>query len=156
MPVSNLLTQMREILPREWIERIGELVGLVSQKQRLVMMSAELNAEGAEGKSVPAYQRILPPLTFAERKTLMEQFGLSEDDVRDWCALRVVFNAHGWLARRVGNRSVPESSVIFCVIKIEHDHFPVNEKGRAGLEAVVPLRGTRLEARLGRRHERGF
>ncbi len=150
MPVSNLLTQMREILPREWIERIGELVGLVSQKQRLVMMSAELNAEGAEGKSVPAYQRILPPLTFAERKTLMEQFGLSEDDVRDWCALRVVFNAHGWLARRVGNRSVPESSVIFCVIKIEHDHFPVNEKGRAGLEAVVPLRGTRLEARLGR------
>lgn len=150
MPVQNLLAQMREILPREWIERIGELVGLVSQKQKLVMMSAELNAEGAEGKSIPAYQRILAPLSFAERKALIDEFQLSEENVRDWCALRVVFNAHGWLARRVGSRSVPESSIIFCVIRIEHDHFPVNEKGRAGLEAVVPLRGSRLEARLGR------
>lgn len=150
MPVQNLLAQMREILPREWIERIGELVSLVSQKQKLVMMSAELNAEGAEAKSIPAYQRLLPPLSFAERKMLVDEFQLSPEDVRDWCALRGVFNAHGWLARRVGSRSVPESSIIFCVVRIDHDHFPVNEKGRAGLEAVVPLRGSRLEARLGR------
>lgn len=150
MPVQNLLAQMREILPREWIERIGELVSLVSQKQKLVMMSAELNAEASEVKSIPVYQRILSPLAFAERKAIADEFQLSEEDVRDWCALRVVFNAHGWLARRVGSRSVPESSIIFCVVRIEHDHFPVNEKGRAGLEAVVPLRGSRLEARLGR------
>lgn len=150
MPVRNLLAQMREILPRQWIERIGDLVALVSQKQRLLMMSAELNAEGAESKTVPAYQRILPPLSFAERKTIGEDFGLDEQEVKDWCALRVVLNSHGWLARRVGNRAVPDSSVIFCILKIDHDHFPVNEKGRAGLEAVVPLRGSRLEARLGK------
>jgi len=150
MPVRNLLAQMREILPRQWIERIGDLVALVSQKQRLLMMAAELNAEGAESKSVPAYQRILPPLSFADRKKIGEEFGLDEQEVKDWCALRVVLNSNGWLARRVGNRAVPDSSVIFCILKIEHDHFPLNDKGRAGLEAVVPLRGSRLEARLGR------
>jgi hypothetical protein len=151
VPLSKLLSALREIVPPDWIERIGELVGLVSQKQRLQVMSADLSTDQqGDARSIPAYQRILPPLTLVERRELASTFKLSEEDVRDWCRLRVVLNSYSWLARRVGNRSVPESSVIFCVFVTQNPEYPPNARGRSGAAAMVPLRGMRLESRIGR------
>jgi hypothetical protein len=151
MPLHSLLSTLRQCVDHGTIRRLEELVSFVSQKQRLQAMSLDLSSEGSEPAQLPAYQRVLPPIPFAEMKRLSELHNVSIDDLRDWSALRVMLNSYSWLARRVGSRTVPESSVVMVAFKGNHDaRFEANANGVVALTAMVPLRGSRLEMRFGK------
>ena len=147
VPLSTLVTSLREVLDRERITRLEELVALVSQKQRLLEMSGDFNTETGERVRLPAYSRILAPISFAEMKLLAERHGVPIELVREWSSMRVILDGFGWLARRVGQSSVPESSLVFTVVEAPGASAS-NSKGLLGTAAVVPLRATRVAAEL--------
>lgn len=148
MPLGVLLKSLREITDNKTIKRLEELVFLVSQKQKLQILSSDLSGDGVGG--LPAYQKILPPISYPEMKRLSVLHKISMEDLRDWSALRIVLNNYSWLARRVGNRSVPESSLAFVTFKSDDPRFRANDKGVVGMPGTVPLRGTRLDSQFGK------
>ena len=156
VPLGRVLKLMRRVLQADEIQRIETLVALVSQKQKLQAMSLDLTEEGRDGPKekerqfYASYDKILPPFSYAQSKELAERFKLPLEDVRDWSALRVVLNSFGWLARRVGDYTVPESSLIFAVFKAEEPGAQTNELGLFGRPGMVPLRATRVAMKLGR------
>ena len=147
VPLATLASSLRDVLDRERLTRLEELVALVSQKQRLLEMSGDFNAETGERVRLPAYSRILAPISFAEMKLLSERHNVPIDLVREWSSMRVILDGFGWLARRVGQSSVPESSLVFTVVDAPGAHA-ANAKGLLGTSAVVPLRATRVAAEL--------
>ena len=147
IPLATLVESLREVLDRERLTRLEELVALVSQKQRLLEMSSDFNAETGERIRLPAYSRILAPISFAEMKLLAERHSLSIDLVREWSSMRIILDGFGWLARRVGQSSVPESSLVFTVVEAPGARG-ANAKGLLGNSAVVPLRATRVASEL--------
>lgn len=148
MPLPVLLQSLRNVTDNFTIRRLEELVFLVSQKQKLQALSMDLGGEGATG--IPAYQKILPPIPYPEMKRLSFLHKVSMDDLKDWSALRIVLNSYSWLARRVGNRSVPESSLAFVTFKSADARFRGNDKGVIGMPGTVPLRGSRLDDQFGK------
>jgi hypothetical protein len=68
---------------------------------------------------------------------------MRREDLSDWLALKVVLSSYGWLASRVGDYSVPETSTIFAVFKPENQLEGVNSLGLLGKSGMVPVRGSR-------------
>ena len=82
-------------------------------------------------------------------KRLSDEHGIPFNDVRDWSALRIIFNTSGWLGRRIGDHTVPDSSVVFTVFEAAQPSSEANEHGRIGRKGMVAFRGSRLEERWG-------
>lgn len=148
MPLPTIMKLVRGVLSEGTIRRCEELVALVSQKQRLQTMSADLAGEGA-ARPAALYERIFAPLSFPEMKRLSDEHGVPFNDVRDWSALRIIFNTSGWLGRRIGDHTVPDASVVFTVFESETPSREANEHGRIGRKGMVAFRGSRLEERWG-------
>jgi hypothetical protein len=126
---------------------MGELLELVSNRQRL--KAVEVAKREGEVSDHVSFDRIFPPLRNAEVAELIKLHNLSESEVRDWSALRIVLTSYGWLARRVGDYTVPESSIIFAVFKSREPLAGANSLGLVGTSGMVPFRGAKLEARWG-------
>ncbi len=147
VPVRSVLSLLKSVVPRSTISRLEELVAVVSQKQKLQFMSADVGEGTLEGSPAgSAHERFAPPLSFGDMRTLAQLHGVSDLEVRDWSSLRVILTTFGWLARRVGDYSVPTSSLIFGIFKNE----PHNREKIFGVPGMVPFRGTRFAARLGK------
>lgn len=155
IPVPKVLALMRKVVEHGTLRRLEELIARVSQKQRLAAMSLDFANDGPFGGGAsPApsstnVDRIFAPLAHREIKALAGQHSLSPADVRDWSSFRVILNSFGWLARRIGDHSVPESSLVSVVFKADKTMPGANEFARIGKHGMVALRGTRLEARWG-------
>ncbi|MBX7137242.1 MAG: hypothetical protein K1X83_04590 [Oligoflexia bacterium] len=149
MPLRKVLALSREILIPERMRRLEELVSSVSQKQKLMTMSVELSEE-PDRVPLPSHDRIFPPLALGEIRSLAEQHGLAIDDLKDWSALRIVFNTFGWLGRRVGDYTVPESSVIYSVFSVNTEAGAASSTRRIGQTGMVAFRASRLESKWGR------
>ncbi len=151
MPVARIVALLRHLTEPAELEQLHALVAVVSEEQRRRTTSRSQSQEAEEEKGViPSYERIFPPFSRQELKTLEELHGVSAEDAKAWSSLRVVLNSFGWLGRRVADRSVPESSVVFAVSKVGTDFPGANALGLLGAKAVVPLRATRLEERWGK------
>lgn len=156
MPVTKVLTLARKVIEHSILRRLEELIARVSQKQRLEVMSMDFAMDGtslgghAERGLLMQSDRIFAPLAHREVKTLSTEHGLSTADVRDWSSVRVILNGFGWLARRVGDYSVPENSLVSMVFTVDPSMPGANEFGRIGKHGLVALRGTRLETRWGK------
>lgn len=149
MPVTKVLGLMRKVIEHSTLRRLEELVARVSQRQRLEIMSMDFASEGME-KGISQSERIFAPLAHREVKALATQHSLSPADLRDWSTLRIVLNSFGWLGRRVGDYTVPESSIISVVFKVDPGMPGANEFSRMGKNGIVAFRGTRLEAKWGK------
>lgn len=149
MPVSKVLSLLRKVVEFNTLRRLEELVARVSQKQRLELMSMDFAGEGVD-KVVGNSERVFTPLAHREIKALATTHGLSAGDVRDWSTLRVVLNSFGWLGRRIGDYTVPESSIVSVVFKVDPGMPGANEHGRFGKHGMVVFRGTRLESKWGK------
>lgn len=156
IPLERAVEGIRRTTSDRQRERLEELVFLVSQRQRLHALSMELMNDGEHRVVLQSYERVFTPLTHQQMKQLAEQHDLSFEDLRLWSSARVVLNAFGWLGRRVGDYSVPESSVIYTVFKGELPLPGSNELGLCGRKGMVPLRATRVEARLGKHWRQRF
>jgi len=150
VPVSAVVTILREIVTPERLRRIEQLVQLVNQKQRMDFLSSDLGTADGEKFSRAVQEHVLAPLSFAEIKDLARDHGVSIDTIKDWSALRVVLQMFGWLARRVGDYTVPPSSVILVALKLEQRTPECNELGLLGRRGMVPLRATKLVDEFGK------
>lgn len=144
VPFTQLLDVVKHTLPISQQHRLHELATLVSQRQAQQMAKAEASEGG-----LPTFDRVLPPLTDSEIASLAELHGLEPDALRAWSALRLILNGYSWLGRRVGDYTVPDSSIIFAVFKCETSTPEVNALGLLGKTGMVPLRGGKLLDRLG-------
>lgn len=147
VPLATMAETLRQVIDRERLARLEELVALVSQKQRLLEMSGDFNAETGERVRLPAYSRILAPISFAETKQLSERHNVPIELVREWSSMRIILDGFGWLARRVGQSSVPDSSIVYSVVEAPGSQG-ANARGLLGSMAMIPLRATRIAAEL--------
>jgi hypothetical protein len=147
VPLKDVLAILRRAVPSNSIKRLEELLTAVSTKQRL--RAAELAKRDGEVPDQLSFDRIFPPLTDSEVETLTKLHGYSERDIRDWSAMRIVLTSYAWLARRVGDYTVPESSLIFAAFKAREPLPGANDLGLLGKSGLVPFRGARLESRRG-------
>ncbi len=154
VPLARLVELVRRSVNPVELRRLEELSSQVSTRQRLKF--AEAQSSDGDVADGPSAERVYPPLTDQEYQSLTTLHGLDLDDLRDWAAFRVVLMSYGWLARRVGDYTVPESSVIFSVFKAEGNHDDANGLGLIGRRGMVPIRGSRLEDRWGRQWAQRF
>jgi hypothetical protein len=157
-PVENLVMLIRRTVSPEVLRRAEELTALVSQKQRLESMADAANSSEAQGEKGALYNqgKIFAPLNAAEIKDLSAVHGVPEGFLRDWSALRAMLNQYGWLARRVGDYSVPEHGIIFSVLRTDGTVAGSNDLGMVGRSGMVALRGTRVEQRWGKQWQGRF
>lgn len=157
MPLGKVMNLVRRITTPELLRRFEELVQVVSQKQKLQSMSLDAGTDGGQDRGgVPNYTRIFPPLNSAEIKSLAELHQVSAEDLKIWSTFRVMLNFYGWLGRRVGDYTVPESSVIFAILHFDVGAAGANDLGLIGKSEMIPFRGTKLEARWGKSWQSRF
>lgn len=147
VPLREVLAILRRAVAPEDIVRMEQLLSAVSAKQ--LACAAQLAKRDGEASEHISFDRIFPPLQDAEISRLAKLHGYSEADIHDWSALRIVLTSYAWLARRVGDYTVPESSVIFSVFKSRELLPGANSLGLVGKAGLVPFRGARLESRWG-------
>lgn len=146
VPLRKIIGLFQSVTVPDGVRRLEELVSRVSQRQSLQEMSAEGRGED-ETQNTPF--RILKPLTFPEMKSLSDTHSIPMDMLKDWSALRVVLSSYSWLARRVGNSSVPDSSLVMVALRLQNLTSETEEVKLIGKEGFVPIRGTRLRERFG-------
>ena len=151
VPVRRILDQFHDLIDAATLKRLEELVLVVSQKQKLHSLTVDSSIDADHKEEVSVSERFLGPLAAQEMTQLAERHDLRVDELRAWSAIRVILNSYAWLARRVGDYSVPLSSVIFSVLEPFNDsNLKTNEFGLAGKKAMVPLRATKILERFGR------
>ena len=148
MPLPKIMKIVRGVLGEAQLRRLEELVAIVNQQQRLRVMSLDFSVDPEKPQSRNPHH-IYSPLGYAEIKRLSELHSVPLEDVRDWSAARAIFS-FGWLGRRVGDYSVPESSLIFAVFKMQPESGGGNTLGLLGHPGMVAFRASRLEAKWGR------
>jgi hypothetical protein len=144
VPFAPLLDIVQRTLPHSHQRRLHELAASVSQKQAQQLAKAEASEGG-----LPSFDRVLPPLTDSEIESLAKLHSLDQEALRAWSVLRLILNGYSWLGRRVGDYTVPDSSVIFTVFNCEPTTPGINALGLLGKTGMVPLRGGKLLDRLG-------
>ena len=148
IPFNTIYKLTKMAVSSKALRRLEELARLESYRQKLKIVQTDNLIDGGE-KVIPANSKVFDPFTDAEIKTLSATYKIPVQSLKEWSALRIVLNNFGWLARRVGDYSVPESSLIFAVIQTENNP-DANSLGLIGAPGMVPLRATQLEERWGK------
>lgn len=147
LPVNSLVQVLREIVSPLALSRMRSLITAVAGSQQRM----EAVHSGAEGAPPPthSFDRVhsLPPTERID--ALAEMHGIPLDVIGDWLVLKHVLSCFGWLASRVGDYTVPETSTIFAVFQTIPPRAGANVHGRVGKAGMVPLRGTKLREQLG-------
>ncbi len=148
VPVPIIIEIMRRVVTRSTIERLHLLLDRVGAQQRLNGLHSD------ESDAGPTEQLSFDRIPLAPSRTELEALAtlhqLPVPDLHDWLALRVILSSYGWLASRVGDYSVPSTSVILTVFKADRPLVNMNELGLLGRSGMVPLRGSKLINRWGR------
>ncbi|RMD85387.1 MAG: hypothetical protein D6808_05385, partial [Candidatus Dadabacteria bacterium] len=123
---------------------IYELAPSASFK-RLIELNAGVWEERKKASGrFPDYERMLKPLCNNEIAMLAKDHSISTEDLSVWSAFRNVFNHYSWLGRRVGDNTVPESSIVY----LETGHVGL-ASAKSVHKGIVVFRATRLEENIG-------
>lgn len=149
VPLELIVELMREIVSPAVRIRLRELIGRVSQRQRLQLLSAEHRGDGElRTQAVMDHERIIAPFSAHEAESVAKAYGLNGDAVNEWSAYRVILDSHSWLGKRVGDYSIPPGATVFAVLDLYSDDSGRSQRiSRAGM---VALRATRLEEQWGK------
>ncbi len=142
IPFVRLIEVLRKALPPELISRLHHLAEIISVRQARAM------PEDGEG-GLPTFDRIATPLTQEEIEKLSKAHSIDATDLQAWSSLRLILTSYSWLGRRVGDYTVPESSIIFAVFTMERSHPEANALGLLGKCGMVAMRGGKLQEQLG-------
>jgi hypothetical protein len=148
LPVSSVVEIMRRVITRPTMDRMHTLLDRVGTQQRLQGLHTTESDTGPTEQL--SFDRVVPLPPRSEIEALAALHGMSAHDLHDWLALRVVLSAYGWLASRVGDYSVPTTSIIFAVFRADRPLPHMNGLGLLGRPGMVPVRGSKLIDRWGR------
>jgi hypothetical protein len=144
---------MRRVLASNELARLTTLSATIGAKQRKMIERAQ---QADEGSGSLLFDRVFSAIPQDTVISLASLHSLSPKDLSDWSALRNILAPFGWLARRVGDYTVPESSVIFSVFKAPPGYPLANSLGLVGKVGLVPLRKAKFEELLGEQWEAKF
>jgi len=154
LPVVKVVALLRKVVPSSRIARMHYLLDRVRTKQQLQRLHTP------DGDTGPieqlSFDRVHAPPSDAEVINISQAHGMAQQELSDWLALKVILSSYGWLASRVGDYSVPETSTIFAVFKPENPLEGVNSLGLLGKPGMVPVRGSKLAPRWGRQWANRF
>ncbi|MEY4700300.1 MAG: hypothetical protein RL326_487 [Pseudomonadota bacterium] len=154
LPVVTVVNLLRKVVPSPRISRMHYLLERVRTKQQLQRLHTP------DGDSGPieqlSFDRVVTPPSEEDLLEIARLHGMRKEDLSDWLALKVILSSYGWLASRVGDYSVPETSTIFAVFKPDSQLEGVNSLGLLGKSGMVPVRGSKLEPRWGRQWANRF
>ncbi len=142
LPVSEVVDCLRRFVDPPSIMRMHVLL------QRVALQQARQRALEAESDSGPtlqlSFEKVEALPSESELNSLATIHQMSVRDLQDWLALRTVLSSYGWVASRVGDYSVPHSSLIFAVFRTSVPLEGANSLGLLGRPGMVPLRGSKL------------
>lgn len=131
VPVNEIMAILRASVPEVERRRIIELASLDRTKEVEVKGDVVTEDEGFVIKSNLIFPK---PLSSRMVSELSKTHMVSLEDLSEWLGLRSILLSFGWLARRVGESLVPDTSVINC-------RFSNKETTVFGL---IPLRRNRV------------
>ena len=145
LPLRTILTLFKRSVSKETGKVLKDLMTRVSRRQERLQLAAQTGGDEDGVSAVPDYERIIKPFTAEEITELAALHGLSVQRMEEWSYFRQVLYAYGWLARRVGDSTVPEHCLVFPVLSADDDVPGRNEFGLVGAAGgMVALRSTRL------------
>jgi hypothetical protein len=147
LPVAEIVRCMRRFVDQETIARLHTLLSQVLAYQ-LLQQAKDSDSEAGPALQL-SFDKLEPLPSAPEIAQLAGIHQISEGDLRDWLALRTILAVYGWLASRVGDYSVPHTSVIFSVFRCTTELPGVNALGLLGRPGMVPLRGSKLAEEWG-------
>ena len=148
LPVPRITKLLRKVVSPQVIDRMHTLLAAVGAEQRRRSAKSQENDSGPTEQL--SFDRVVPRPAQSEIEALARLHGMAPSELSDWLALRVILSSYGWLASRVGDYSVPDTSIIFAVFKAEKVTTGVNQLGLFGRPGMVPLRGSKLTEEWGR------
>lgn len=148
VPISQVVQLLRRVVSKDTISRMHFLLDRVAAQQRLQRIHSSDDDTGPSEQL--SFDRLPDPPSQKEIEDVAMLHGLRSDEVSDWCALRVILSSYGWLASRVGDYSVPSTSIIFAVFKCQCPLEGCNALGFLGKPGMVPFRGSKFDERWGR------
>ena len=154
LPMSSIVALLRKTVEPQELTRIAELSSIVGIKQKYRIEKAQKSEDG--GGATLIYDRVFAPITDSESKKLAELHSLNPAEISEWSSLRNILASFGWLARRVGDYTVPETSVIFSVFKTPSGYPGANPLNLIGKTGLVPLRGSKFQEAWGNDWDRRF
>jgi len=153
LPVVVMVKLLRLTVTDRELARLSELSAIIGARQA---RSPETTTPSEMATTTALTQdRVFAPFTDRELSAISDQHGISETELQEWSALRNILASHGWFARRVGDYTVPDSSVIYAVFKAP-GFDGANALGFFGKKGLVPLRGGRVKECCGYDWDRRF
>jgi hypothetical protein len=154
LPMGSIVTLLRKAVAPHELARIAHLSAIVGVKQKQRIERAQASEEGAGTTLI--YDRVFAPIADTDVETLSRLHSLNPAEIREWSSLRNILASFGWLARRVGDYTVPESSIIFSVFKAPANYPGANALNLVGKIGLVPLRGSKFREVWGGDWDRRF
>jgi hypothetical protein len=154
LPMASIVALLRRTVEPHELARIAQLSAIVGVKQKQRIEKAQSSEEGAGTTLI--YDRVFAPITEAEMTHLANLHAINPADIKEWSSLRNILASFGWLARRVGDYTVPESSIIFSVFKTPPNYPGANALNLIGKNGLVPLRGSKFQEIWGSDWDRRF
>ena len=154
LPMGSIVALLRKTVEPQVLARIAQLSAIVGAKQKQRIEKAQKSDDA--GGATLIYDRVFAPITESETKTLAELHSLNPAEIAEWSALRNILGSFGWLARRVGDYTVPETSVIYSVFKTPAGYPGANSLNLIGKTGLVPLRGSKFHETWGNDWDRRF
>jgi len=149
IPVSLLVNEWRKFLEPGALSKLREALTYVASSQVRQLASRSVDEAESGATSQLSFELITRPLSDSEIGKLAGEHGISEADITDWVSLRYVLSSFGWLAKRVGDYSVPETYMTFAVFSAKPELPASNQWGFLGLPGMVAIRGTNMREQWG-------
>ena len=137
LPFSTVIAFLREALPIDVLNRLGELSSAVYQTMKLQAIAEKLQPTAS---SPVEFMKLatLAPLAVPEIKKLSTLYQISVADLVDWSAARSLLATRHWVPGRVGESKAPIEGIGFVA------GIPIPGEGVKGYGAFVPLRRSKL------------
>lgn len=139
VPVKEIVRLLRAAIPEIERRRIIELASI--DRSDKVDLKGDVVSEN-EGLVVKSNLIIPKPLTTRGVSELSAANKVGLEDLSEWLGLRSVLLSFGWLARRVGESLVPDTSIVNCsFLNKENLNFgliPIR-RSRVGLNLDYPF-----------------
>ncbi|RMG44038.1 MAG: hypothetical protein D6719_02650 [Candidatus Dadabacteria bacterium] len=145
--LAAIIESLESCFDKQALDRLMYLIELAGKRQAELIRNLEKSDD--EALTIPIYERIPVPVSESEIQKLSKHHQIDPDSLRHWSALRYILSAHGFLARRVGDRTVPESGVTFVVFESNQSTTEAGKSELIGRAAQVVFRGNPFQEHFG-------